>query len=115
MKKNEILKAIKSNEWFCFGEYEGFDFKEFYNEIKAKYKYFVTAKDLFLTGWGEAKNKSSYQVIFCTDNVELSKVLQNIKNRNDFSCINWNYTSNKQALYNYKNKYITTFRNDFKD
>lgn len=112
----ELKEKILNNKWFCIGVYDEIDPKELYQELKQIYKYFVTCKDKFLSGWGYAEHGASYQMIFCKDSEELNKVINNLRARDrEFSYINWNYTNNKRALYNYLNKYIVTLRNDFKN
>jgi uncharacterized CHY-type Zn-finger protein len=46
-------------------------------------QYFVMGKDIFMSGWGHAKNKVSYAVWLCEDKENLDKLEKWVKSRRD--------------------------------
>lgn len=88
--------------------------KENVNKLKeAGYKYIVKACDKWLSGWGCAENKKHVQLIACKDNIELDKILKDVRNDNTFNYIDWNYISNYSSIYGWTRGKSYTIRNDW--
>lgn len=45
--------------------------------------YYVTARDRFMSGWGQASGKSNLTVVPCADELEMACVLAYVKSRGD--------------------------------
>ena len=58
-KEKEAIQAAKENSWFCISFYEIEHFSALFNEISQNYKYYVTAKDRFLSGWRTSSKQDS--------------------------------------------------------
>lgn len=70
-------------------------------------KYYVTMTDQFMSGWGEAENKTNKFVIVC-ENYEQAKVIyENAKKRPEMKYINIRTT---KPRYYPKNNYVVSFR-----
>ena len=53
-----------------------------------KVKYYVTATDSFLSGWGMAKDKINKIVLECDSMSQAQTVLKNLKKRNEMKYVN---------------------------
>lgn len=84
-------------------------------ELSNDYSFVVTCKDKFLSGWGKALGKNHYQIILCKDKMEKDLILNDVKNDNTLSFINWYPLSevyfNNIMQKQYKNS--VTLRNDW--
>jgi hypothetical protein len=53
-----------------------------------KYRYYVTATDSFMSGWGPAKSKTN-KLVFCCNSYEQAQVVEeNLKNRSEMKYVN---------------------------
>ena len=86
--------------------------KQFIEDLRKEYKYFIRANDNFLSEWGYAKNKKHIQIILCKDYDELTKILDRLKNDKSFSYVNWNLLDYQALCRIIKNKSFS-LRNDF--
>ena len=77
------------------------------------YKYIIKAQDKFLSGWGYAKNSKHIQLIACKNENEKYKILNDLYQDNSFKYVNWDYITNKKAIYNYIRNKTYTIRNDW--
>ena len=93
-----------------FIKYE-FD-KQFIEDLRKEYKYFVRANDVFLSGWGCAENKTHVQIILCRDKKDLFKVLDRLKNDRSFKYLGWNLLEYPILCRTVKDKSFS-IRNDF--
>ena len=80
---------------------------------KLGYKFIIKAVDKFLSGWGGAQNKKHVQLIACKTSAELDTILADLYNDKGFNYVNWNYLSNKKAIYNFIRNKSYTIRNDW--
>ena len=69
-------------------------------------KYYVTATDIFLSGWGKAKGKINKIVIECNSFEEAEIVAENARNRGDMTRVN---IATKKPYYN-KDSHLVSFR-----
>ena len=69
-------------------------------------KYYVTATDIFLSGWGKAKSKINKVVIECNSFEEAEIVAENARSRGDMTRVN---IANKKPYYN-KDSHLVSFR-----
>lgn len=86
--------------------------KQFIEDLKKEYKYFIRANDNFLSKWGYAGNKTHIQIILCKDYDELTNILERLKNDKSFSYVNWNLLEYSILCRTIKNKSFS-LRNDF--
>ena len=77
------------------------------------YKYIIKAQDKFLSGWGYAEKTKHIQLIACKTEKEKDIILNDLYSDNCFSYVNWDYITNKQAIYNYIRNKTYTIRNDW--
>lgn len=78
------------------------------------YRYIIKAKDKFLSGWGNAGKKSHIQLIACKDDIEFSKILQDIRNDDTFNYINWyRIPQENDKIIKLSYRYSYTVRNDW--
>ena len=78
------------------------------------YKYIIKAKDKFLSGWGEAGNKSHIQLIGAKDEEEKSKILQDLYKDKSFQYVNWYMIPQENdKIIKLSYKYSYTIRNDW--
>ena len=86
--------------------------KQFIEDLKKEYKYFVRANDIFLSKWGYAENKTHVQIILCRDDEEVVEILKRLTNDKSFSYINWNLLEYQTLCRTIRNKSFS-LRNDF--
>ena len=86
--------------------------KQFIEDLKKEYKYFIRANDNFLSSWGYAENKKHLQIILCKDYDELTNILDRLNNDKSFSYVNWNLLNYQTLCRTVKNKSFS-LRNDF--
>ena len=87
----------------------------FLNELNMNgYKYIVKTKDKFLSGWGNAGNKSHIQLIACKTQEELNTILNDVRSDKSFSYVNWYMIpTENDKLIKLSYKYSYTIRNDW--
>lgn len=84
-------------------------------ELSKEYKYLVTAKDNMLSYWGDSERKAHYQMILCKNDIERNLIMNDCKNDNMMSYVNW-YPLTKSFYTNILSKqrhYNITLRNDW--
>ena len=86
--------------------------KQFIEDLKKEYKYFIRANDNFLSEWGYAKNKKHIQIILCRDNDELNNILKRLRNDKSFNYVTWNLLDYQTLSRTIRNKSFS-LRNDF--
>jgi len=97
-------KTIISNE----------DLTKNLNELKEMgYKFIVKANDKFLSGWGNSARGGHVQLIACKTYDELETIKNDLYRDNSFNYVNWDYISNKSAIYGYIRNKSYTIRNDW--
>lgn len=69
-------------------------------------KYYVTATDIFLSGWGKVKGKINKVIIECNSFEEAEIVAENARSRGDMTRVN---IANKKPYYN-KDSHLVSFR-----
>ena len=78
------------------------------------YRYIIKAKDKFLSGWGEAGNKSHIQLIAAKDEDEKSKILHDVNKDKSFQYVNWYMIPQENdKIIKLSYKYSYTIRNDW--
>lgn len=73
------------------------------NFKKLGYKYFVKAKDKFLSGWGVAEHKTHMQIVICKTMEDVNKMINYFDNDNYYNYVNFNYLDYKsiyRCIYN---------------
>ena len=86
--------------------------KQFIENLRDEYKYFVYARDNFLSKWGCAENKTHVQIILCRDDEETVDILKRLTNDKTFSYVNWHILDYPTLCKTVKNKSFS-IRNDF--
>ena len=57
------------------------------------YNIAVVASDKFLSGWGNAKDKTHKQIVLCHDSKQAHKIIDGMQRDNTFKYINYFYIS----------------------
>ena len=86
--------------------------KQFIEDLRKEYKYFIRTNDNFLSNWDMLKIKKHLQIILCKDKQEVYKILERLTNDKSFSYVNWNLLDYKTLCRTIKNKSFS-LRNDF--
>ena len=86
--------------------------KQFIEDLRKEYKYFIRANDNFLSNWGYAESKKHLQIILCKDKQEVYKILDRLNNDKSFSYVNWNLLDYPTLCRTIRNKSFS-LRNDF--
>lgn len=78
------------------------------------YRYIIKARDKFLSGWGNAGNKSHIQLIACRNEEEKSKILHDLYKDKSFNYVNWYIIPNENdKIIKLSYRYSYTIRNDW--
>ena len=66
-------------------------------------KFYVTATDKFMSGWGKAKGKINKLIIECDSLEEAERVCANLKKRPEMRYVSWAY---KKKPYYKPSRYV---------
>jgi hypothetical protein len=77
------------------------------------YRFIVKGQDKFLSGWGCAGTRKHIQLIACKTYDEMETIKRDLERDDTFNYVNWNYISNKNAIYNMTKGKSFTIRNDW--
>ena len=78
------------------------------------YKYIIKAHDKFLSGWGNAGNKSHIQLIACKTEEERVAIMKDLDSDNSFNYVIWyRIPEENKTIINLSYKYSYTIRNDW--
>jgi hypothetical protein len=91
--------------------------------LKNDYIYIIKAKDKWLSGWGQAKQKTHLQLIACKTLYEKQKITEDLKNDKTMSHVNYYYIDNPREVdnilklvrnksYTIRNSWSRAFKND---
>lgn len=76
------------------------------NLQKEGYEYIVKATDKIMSGWGNAKGESHYQLVACKNSVERARIEQGFNYDKEFNRVTWYSIKNEldRIIKNYNSK-----------